>query len=91
MKVWVINQAVARKYEGVKNEASFGGLMAFVTEEDARFYLSKLIKQIKLDMKYNKRGKDNLDPNVALDFCITECDLAIPKEKMLKRGWVFRC
>ncbi len=62
--------------------------MIFLTEKDARDYLAGVIKYIKDEIEHGRRSPDNLNPEKELDFCITECEVNIPEDKMLKRNWI---
>lgn len=92
IKGFVITQAeYGKKFVGIKSpdtnlSMKFG--MVFTSEEDARNYLAGVIKHIKKEISLGLRSKDNLNPDKELDFCVTECEMNIPEEKMLKRGWI---
>lgn len=88
---FIVAQAVAKQFEGLKGDGIEGHnfVIVYVHKEAAYKSLGIILENIKRGMKYGLRQKDNLDPNVSLDFCITECTIDIPEDKMLKRGWGF--
>ncbi len=89
IKAFVIAQREYAKKIGFKapSLAHNCGLF-FNTEEDARAWLADVILNVKDDIQHGRRMSDALDPIKGLDFCITECGIDIPEDKMLKRGWV---
>lgn len=88
IKVWVITQALAKEYQGIKtNDPDQIRGMYFPTEEDARNYLKQVIMRRKDEVRLGIRNKDNLDPETCLDFAICSAFLCIERTKMDKKEW----
>lgn len=85
-KHWVICQALAKEFKGIKAASDELGLF-FASEEEARKYLWVIIGNIKRDIMTGKRKPNALNADEWLDFCIQEVEIDIPEEKMIKRGW----
>jgi len=89
---FAVCQAIRKSEEiGVKSWFSqFGEVPSiFADEESARHYLENVILTIRKEQRQGKRGEDNLDPEKALDFCITKAEIIVDVEDLEKRGWVF--
>ncbi len=91
---YIINQAVAKEYKGIKG-IEFGGKatgvsntgLFFSNEESAYDYLRNVILQVKREIKLGIRPQNNLNKEESLDFCVTSVEFDIPEEKMIGRGW----
>ncbi len=88
---FIITQAVAKQFEGLKGDGIEGHnfFRIYKTKEDAYDFLSTVVNNIKLEIRVGYRAQNNLNPEEGLDFCVTECTVDIPNDKMLERGWKF--
>ncbi len=88
IKGFVIAQAYKKTDVGVKGDGlSDNFFKVYADKEEAYAFLSQVVQSVKRQIKYGVRGKDNLDKDTQLDFCVTECEVEIPEDKMLERGW----
>lgn len=90
IKGFVITQAIAKKFQGIKTPIDlcrYDAGLFFLSEQGARDYLSGVLQNVKNDIAHSRRDKDNLDPNKWLDFSVSPTEIEIDEEKMLSRGW----
>lgn len=91
IKGYIIAQALKKELQGFKGSGSpIDGedyLKIYDTEELARSYLTECLAVVKEEMRKGHRVPETLDPDKWLDFCVTECEVDIPEDKMIKREW----
>ena len=89
IKIWIIAQAVKKKFEGLKSPVSWASaVLMFLSREDAENYLIDLITNRQKEIRMGLRDIDNLNPEKGLDFCIIESEIDISTEKMLTKNWI---
>lgn len=92
IKGYIIAQAIKKQFQGFKGSGSLNDgeeyLKIYDNEESARLFLSKVLLTIKEEMRHSTRVPETLDPDKWLDFCITECEIDVQEDKMIKRGWI---
>ena len=90
-EIWVIAQALAKKYQGLKtNDMNQRSGMYFDSEEDARTYLKNVILRRKQEIRLGIRNIDNLNPETYLDFGVCRAYIFVEAYKMLKKNWNFK-
>lgn len=87
---WVIAQAVALKFMGLKGDGNDPRYYrVYANKEEARDSLASLLYNIKQEQGIGWRTKDNLEPKKSLDFYIQKIYTELPIDEMEKRGWIF--
>lgn len=92
IKVYVIAQAFAKTFQGLKtpdNMAAFEAFVVFLSKESAYSYLRQVVERRRHEIGIGLRDDFNLDPDVSLDFCISEAEIEINEERMRSKDWTF--